>query len=162
MSTHQEELQELRGLLARQKAYQAAEESRVHSGAPAATVHEWLTDLGTLFQQLDAWTADIGTDLLHVEPYNVQVEEPSLPAYSAPARRLRSPSGRTVELVPRGRLVHSATGRVDLIAPPLRAMLVRFEPGNWQFATSIRDDERWQTDPLTEQSFLAVLKELFS
>ncbi|MBI5368595.1 MAG: hypothetical protein HZA54_16285 [Planctomycetes bacterium] len=153
MSTTQDELKQI---LLRQKAQQQADTEP----DPADLRTEWLEELQALLKRIDGWLAPLRPDYLAVETGDVELEEYGLGKYQAPARRVRTPSGRVVEIMPHGRRVLDAIGRVDLLAPPWQAMLVRFEPGKWFFVTSPLDRGGVNSQPLTEESFFGVLKEM--
>lgn len=153
MSSAQDELKQL---LLREKEQQTA----LSQSDPAMLRNEWLLDVEHLLQQIDRWLAPLSPEYLAVEPGDIEIVECGLGKYHAPARRVRTPSGRVVEIIPHGRQVRAAIGRVDLSAPPSQAMLVRFEPGKWHFVTSPVEREVVQSVPLTEDSFFGVMKEL--
>lgn len=148
MSSNREQLEEL-------LSHQAA----VPGGDPAELKTEWLADLGKLFVRLEDYLREY--KLLRVEPHPVDLDESALGKYQAPGLRITSPVGRRVDIVPKGRLIVGAIGRVDLLALSLRAMLVRFAPGDWKFVTrnpTAQGDA--SSDDLTAESFAGVLKEL--
>jgi len=119
---------------------------------------DWIQDLSDLFERLRSWMTDAEKQgLLKVEQDEVELKEERLGRYQAPMLRVITP-GVSVRIVPRGRLIIGAQGRVDFETPASRILLVRTKQSSWEFRELA--ECRWRGDPLTEQSFWAVLDSL--
>lgn len=119
---------------------------------------EWLQDLSDLFERLRSWMTDAEEQgLLEIEQDALELKEERLGRYNAPMLRVTTP-GVSVRIVPRGRLIIGAQGRVDFETPAARILLVRTKQSSWEFRELA--EGRWRGDPLTERSFWAVLDSL--
>ncbi len=137
---------------------------------------EWVGDLQALMQQFQAWLGGPEfRDTLLVTEEPLELVEEDLGAYTVPSLRVQSQTRhpREVHVKPRAmqvvggiafsghgsqrRIVQGAAGRVDLVSGAARQTLLRFvqdDGTSWRWLH--RDGE------LTEDSFFAVLSELFA
>ena len=119
---------------------------------------EWLASLSQLFSTLSEWTREAAAEgLLSRENYDVKINEEQLGTYSAPALRLKTPSGSTVEIRPRATYILGGNGRVDWEGSSGRkAMLVGTDSKEWEFA-ELQSGGHWYFRPLSEESFWEVI-----
>ena len=123
---------------------------------------EWLASLGELTAQLRNWLESAETEtLLTVEETQVELREPGFGVYTAPGLQLTTPSGKVIRVIPKGRYVVGAMGRVDLECSPKKEILVRNEAG-WQFARLAAARGRWTFEKFSEDSFWEALNELLA
>ena len=155
MATAREELTEI---LLRQKLQMGPE----HLKNPEESKREWLDDLAAFFRLIDEWLAKFDSELLRRNQFLVDMDESQLGKYLAPARQIQTPAGVIISIIPRGRKITNALGRVDLLAPHSRATLLRINPGEWHFLGSSANVSDMQTIPMTEESFIGVLKTLLA
>ncbi len=124
----------------------------------AKILEEWLAALEKLMTRIDGFLkAPQSNNLLRVQTYEMEVDEGKYPRYTARALRIETPSGAVVEVVPQGRWVMNATGRVDLISQYNRLPIVRFGPDEWAIMRAKPDGDGWDRTPLDADSFSAAL-----
>jgi hypothetical protein len=124
---------------------------------------DWGKSLERLFGQLRGWLTPAEADnLLRVEEDRVSLREEGLGAYAAPSLRVITPRGEVVRIIPKGRVIVGALGRVDFECSPKKAMLVQRAPHRWQFAELTLDPGGWSFEDLTEDSFWETLRYLLS
>lgn len=119
---------------------------------------EWLDSLTQLFSTLSEWTREAEAEgLLSRETYDVEIHEEHLGTYSAPALRLKAPSGGTVEIRPRATFITGGDGRVDWEGSAGReATLIRTDAKEWVFA-ELQASGRWYFRPLNEEYFWEIV-----
>ncbi|HVN85893.1 MAG TPA: hypothetical protein VMW17_13725 [Candidatus Binatia bacterium] len=127
----------------------------------------WIRDLHALISQFKEWLRDAVTErLLTVEEYRLTVSEDDLGTYQAPALTIRAPRSRSVQIVPRGRLIVGGTGRVDFESGPNRATLIRVDQGLWKFMTRRLSGSPigplFETADLNAESFRGTIRQLLA
>jgi len=124
---------------------------------------EWIAALGKLMAQVRKWleSAEVET-LLTVEEVQLELREPGLGAYTAMGLQLTTPHGKVIHVIPKGRFVVGASGRVDIECGPKKAVLVQVEPGAWQFAQLAAAQGRWTFKDFNEESFWEALNDLLA
>lgn len=127
---------------------------------PAEVVREkWLDELGRLLASVREWCAEgEARGLLRVLQDDVTLVEEPIGTYHAPSLRLEMRRA-TVQIVPVGRTIIGALGRVDVTRPPGRVILLR-ERAGWVIAE--RRSTGWDRRPLDEEAFWAAIKELIA
>jgi hypothetical protein len=84
------------------------QQATVHSVENAKKQEMWLAAVDTLLKQLRTWLAD-------VEANQISITEETTGAYTVPALTLTVPNtGKKVRVIPIGRTIIGADGRVDL------------------------------------------------
>lgn len=140
-----------------------AEQKQFREASGPEQLKEWGESLGELFTQFKGWLSDaMANGLLRLEEDPVSIREERFGVYVAPSLRVIAPRGEVVRIVPKGRLVVGAQGRVDLECSPKRAMLVQKGLSHWQFAELAPDRGGWTFKDLTEESFWETLRFLLS
>lgn len=88
----------------------------VQSPGGAKKQQLWLEAVEGLLQQMRAWLAEAeGQSLIKVEPGQISITEETTGTYNAPTLTLSVPStGKEVKIVPIGRTIIGANGRVDV------------------------------------------------
>ena len=125
-----------------------------------ATREEWLTALKELYVQLRAWLENARVaGLAEIVERQVMLSEQHLGSYKAPALDLKMGS-RVIHVVPRGRLIIGARGRVDLECGPAKAMLVRNDDGTWKFAVPRGTPGKWAKADLSDETFSQAIRGL--
>ena len=136
--------------------------------------------LKTLMASMRGWLGEAeAQELFSVSEESVELNEEGLGSYEVTALKLVTPRGDVIRVTPRARYVVGAYGRVDLLCPPNKAILVQNKPGQWAFASlslgqsgRTFDDLRrafsdpssensgWTFEELNEESFWKNLSEL--
>lgn len=122
---------------------------------------EWIASIQTLMDQIVEWlrpARDPESPLLEIDRIAVAISEREGDLYRPVALRVIAPNRRFVEIVPKGRRVEGALGRVDFVSRKGRAILARFGPREWSFVWHSGDQSRWQSQPLTQESLANTLK----
>jgi len=90
-----------------------AEHLRKNQSTREHVVEEWVASIKSLYERLEKWLreADSGLGFLHLQPMNMDLEEPRLGLYNAPCLRVRLGTAVTL-IAPRGRYV------ISTICPP--------------------------------------------
>jgi len=126
-------------------------------------LRDWQASLDKLFRQFRGWLTDVeASKLLNVETASKSLREELLGVYVAPSLKLITPRGEVVHIVPKGRMVVGAKGRVDFECSPKKAMLVQRDSDRWQFAELAPDRGGWSFKELSEESFWETLRYLLS
>jgi hypothetical protein len=126
-------------------------------------VSEWKESLTQLFRQIAEWLAEnVAKDVLGVEETPAEIREHALGTYLVPSLKIFAPRGDVVQILPKARIVVGAYGRVDFQCGSKRRILVRKEPGRWQFTRLAPDQGGWAFEDLTESSFWTALQYLLS
>ncbi len=92
------------------------QQATVHSVENAKKQEMWLAAVDALLKQLRTWLADVeAQSLLQVEADQISITEETTGAYTVPALTLTVPNtGKKVRVIPIGRTIIGADGRVDL------------------------------------------------
>ncbi len=129
----------------------------------AAVSKEWEEDLDSLMQKIDMWLSDfVKNGLVEIFKETVSISEKGLGEYFAPVRKIRLPDSRVITVIPVGRIVLGAGGRVDLDSGPMKAVLLRFGPGDWRVQVKPGGSRKATYEILTEDSFSDIIEELIS
>ena len=129
---------------------------------------EWRRDLEALMSRIEGWLQElVAGGLLTPDRTEVTLREKGVDEYSVAALTLRTPGGRTIDVLPLGRWTFGAEGRVDIVAPPRRARLERRDLSatgqkEWYFVSVPDAEGNTQRQLLTQDSLAGVLQELLS
>ncbi len=124
---------------------------------------EWIEDVQRLMDRIVVWLRKAEEDdLVTLDRITVAISERDGDLYRPAALRVIAPNGRFVEIVPKARTVLGALGRVDLVSRRGRAILARFNPGEWSFVWDSAETGAWRSEPLTEESLARTLKEMLA
>jgi len=122
---------------------------------------EWVADVSALFNDVRQWLEPaIKEGLVRVTSNLRQVSEEYLGTYGISSLTLAMPEGRLVEMIPVGRIVVGARGRVDIVSGPKTVMLLRVGPKRWKFRDPL--GKQLNLRDLTETTFADTLRELIA
>lgn len=127
----------------------------------------WTSDLHALISQFKEWLRDaVAERLLTVEEHDVTISEDDLGTYQAPALAICAPRSRSVQIVPKARLIVGGKGRVDFESGPNRATLIRVDEGHWKFMTRRFSGSPvgplFEMSDLNAESFRETIRELLA
>ncbi|MHC5057487.1 MAG: hypothetical protein ACYTKD_22665 [Planctomycetota bacterium] len=115
----------------------------------------WVEVLTRLMLQIDEWGKPLEEVGLSTEDQSMQVNEHALGAYEAPARRLVF-GMTTVRVSPVARIIIGGDGRVDILGPAERMMLIYDEAEDAWAVVSPAD--RSNRRPFDKDRFEEILK----
>ena len=111
----------------------------------SAKKHEmWLAALRALMNQIRTWLVKVESQMLiKVDPDQITITEEITGVYTAPALTLTVLStGKKVRIIPIGRTIIGADGRVDLkSAKGIYMLLYLADRGEWVHGTGTRPDD---------------------
>ena len=126
------------------------------------TLSDWKAELAKLFDTFEKYLAKAKRDgLLKVVREETTIREDPVGDYLAPLLRLTAPDQRTIEILPRGRFIVGALGRIDFGSGPRTGMLIRKEKG-WEFVWRAGGPRGWDSKPLSEESFSEAVLNLLN
>jgi hypothetical protein len=97
-----------------------------------------LSSLESLFRTLRSWLKEGEAEgLFRLEAHSVSLEEPGLGKYEAPALRIVTPRGDSINVTPKARVAVGVKGRVDFECAPKTAVLVRTAGERWRFVPNL-------------------------
>lgn len=119
-------------------------------------IEEWQRDLEELFKDIEGWLQPAVKEGLEVQRGSRVIREELLGDYKVPTLTLRF-GRQQVEIVPVGRLVFGATGRVDIDFAGGKVLLVR--PATDEPWLIVRKERK---EKLSETTFSALIQEIFA
>jgi len=119
---------------------------------------EWQEAVSGLLSQIEDWLAPALSEGLNLKRYTVEIDEEGLGKYAAPALEIEF-EGIKVRIVPVGRLVIGACGRVDITSPLGVYHLVRLgsDKTSWYLVRDSVDERKRLTKRVLEE----LLEEIF-
>ncbi|MEW6237653.1 MAG: hypothetical protein AB1656_19895 [Candidatus Omnitrophota bacterium] len=84
-----------------------------HETNPEHLRDEYLSRLNELYSKVDDWVRDI-VPKADIEEERITIKEEPIDAYQAKVLVIKRPNRKTVRLIPRGRWIIGAEGRVDM------------------------------------------------
>lgn len=91
---------------------------------------EWKEEVEKLFTKIRGWLQELtDADLIEISTEEVPISEDHLGQYNIPSLMLRTPSEKVIRIVPVGRLIIGAKGRVDIRSGSKVSMLLHTDEG---------------------------------
>jgi hypothetical protein len=135
------------------------QQAKVDVSHPDEIKREWISAIEELYASIQGWLKDaVSKGLITIETSEVPLNEKILHFYNAPTLQIVTPRGQTIEIVPKGRFVVGASGRLDLRCGVRVRMIIRTEEGRWRF-TDPASPAGWKHEAVTEESFWEAIGE---
>lgn len=120
------------------------QQAAVHSVENAKKQEMWLAAVNALLKQLRTWLTDVeAQNLLHVDADQISITEETTGPYTVPGLTLSVPNtGKQVRVIPIGRTIIGADGRVDLKSSKGKYVLLYLaEQKKWVHGVGARPED---------------------